>query len=155
MRVRSVVGRNAQRSAARLGTEEEAVVEDLGMLEQVDESTWESQDDEECEKAKQNEIDMKYEDGGFDRLRRGGHGGRTDVLLSQTKARRTFWLGHEGTMRRAKIAVKESKNQVGARPRKKNSRRPSPVKYEAGSVCVRRVLVIPVHRWGNFTIIIW
>ena len=87
MRVRSVVGRNAQRSAARLGTEEEAVVEDLGMLEQVDEGTWESQDDEECEKAKQNEIDMKYEDEAFDRLRRGGHGGRTDVLLSQTMAK--------------------------------------------------------------------
>lgn len=64
MRVRSVVGRNA-RCNARLGTEEEAV-EDLGILEQVDKAAWESEDDVECEKAKQNDIDMKYEDGGID-----------------------------------------------------------------------------------------
>jgi hypothetical protein len=59
-----VVGHGAQ-CCARPGTEEEAV-EDLGMLEQVDKGTWESQDDVECEKAKQNEFDMKYEDGGID-----------------------------------------------------------------------------------------
>jgi hypothetical protein len=47
------------------GTEEETV-EELGRLEQADESTWESQGDVECEKAKQNDIDMKYEDGVVD-----------------------------------------------------------------------------------------
>ena len=63
VRVRSAVERSARR-CARLGTEEEAV-EDLGMLEQMGKGTWESQDDVECEKAKQNDIDMKYEDGGI------------------------------------------------------------------------------------------
>ncbi len=52
------------RRGARLGTEEEAV-EDPGVLGQVDKSTWESPDDVECEKAKQNDIDMKYEDWGI------------------------------------------------------------------------------------------
>jgi hypothetical protein len=64
VRVRSVARRSARRGA-RLGTEEEAVLV-LGVLEQVDEGTWESQDDVECESAEQNEIDMKYEDGGID-----------------------------------------------------------------------------------------
>ena len=86
VRGRSVVEPSA-RSCARLGMKEEAV-EDLGMLEQVDKGTWESQDDVNCEKAKQNDIDMKYEGGGIDKLRRVGHGGRTDALISKAKARR-------------------------------------------------------------------
>jgi hypothetical protein len=61
------MGRSA-RQCARPGAEEEAV-EDLGVLEQVDtgKGTWESPDDAvECEKAKQNDVDMKYEDVGID-----------------------------------------------------------------------------------------
>jgi hypothetical protein len=117
-----VVGRNARRGA-RLGTKKEAV-EDLGMLEQVDEGTWESQDDVECEKAKQNDIDMKYEGGGIGWLMRVGHGGRKDVLLSPRKARRwetekMFWRDTKERCVGKKMAVKESKNQVGARSRKK------------------------------------
>jgi hypothetical protein len=48
---------SARRCAARPGTDsEEGAGEDLGiMLEQVDKGTWESPDDVECEKAKQNE----------------------------------------------------------------------------------------------------
>ena len=54
-------------------------------------------------------------------------------------------VGHEGTMRRGKMAGKESKNQVGARSREKklNSCRPSPVKYEVecvAFVCFYRFL---------------
>jgi hypothetical protein len=64
------------RRCARLGTEEEAV-EDLVILEQVDKGTRESQDGVECKKAKQNDIDMKYEDGGIDGLRRVGQNGCT------------------------------------------------------------------------------
>jgi hypothetical protein len=47
------------------GTEEETV-EEFGGLEQADEGTWERQGDVECEKAKQNDINMKYEDGVID-----------------------------------------------------------------------------------------
>jgi hypothetical protein len=64
VRVRSVVGPGARR-CARLGMKEEAV-EDLGLLEQVDKGTWESQDDVNCEKAKQNDIDMRYKGGDID-----------------------------------------------------------------------------------------
>jgi hypothetical protein len=49
----------------RRRTEEEAA-EDPGVLEQVDKGAWESPDDVECEKAKQNDIDMKYENWGVD-----------------------------------------------------------------------------------------
>jgi hypothetical protein len=104
MRVRSVVGRNALRDA-RPRMEEEAV-EDRGMLEQVDKGTWESQDNIECEKTKQDDIDMKYEEGGIEWLRRVRHGGRIDVLLSLTKemrTRKTVLVGHEGTMRWGKV----------------------------------------------------
>jgi hypothetical protein len=62
------MGRSARRGAARPGTDsEEGAGEELGiMLEQVDNGTRESPDDVECEKAKQNDIDMKYEDMGID-----------------------------------------------------------------------------------------
>jgi hypothetical protein len=43
------------------GTEEEAI-ENLRMLEQADEGAWESQSDVESEKAKQNDIYLKYEE---------------------------------------------------------------------------------------------
>ena len=73
---------------ARPGTEKETVqVEDLGMLGQVDKGTWESRDGVECEKAKQNNIDMKYEGGDIDRLRRVWHGGRTDVEYYYSRRR--------------------------------------------------------------------
>jgi hypothetical protein len=69
------------------GTEEETV-EELGRLEQADEGTWESQGDVECEKAKQNDIDMKYKDGVNDWMK-DGHCGRMGVeLLSLTETRR-------------------------------------------------------------------
>jgi hypothetical protein len=68
--VRSVIRRSAsgRRGAARPGTDsEEGAGEDLGnVLEQVDKGTRESPDDVECEKAKQNDIDIKYEDMGID-----------------------------------------------------------------------------------------
>jgi hypothetical protein len=68
------------------GTEEGAV-ENLRMSEQADEGTWESQGDVECEKAEQNDIDTKYEEGdiGWLRsllrsvLRRGRHDKRTNA----------------------------------------------------------------------------
>ena len=70
MRVRSVIRRSAsaRRGAARPGTgSEEGAGEDLGIvLEQVDKGTRESPDDVEREKAKQNDIDMKYEGMGID-----------------------------------------------------------------------------------------
>jgi hypothetical protein len=57
------------------------------MLEQADEGTWESQGDVECEKAEQNDIDMKYEEGDVawlrswlrSFLRRDRHDGRTNA----------------------------------------------------------------------------
>jgi hypothetical protein len=75
-----VVGRCAGRCA---GTEEEAI-EKLGRLEQANKGTWESQDDVECEKAKQDNIYMKHEDGDSNE----GHDGRMGALLSQTEMRR-------------------------------------------------------------------
>jgi hypothetical protein len=85
------------------GTEEETV-EELGRLEQADEGTWESQGDVECEKAKQNDIDMEYKDGVIDR-KRDGHWGRMGVeLLSLTERRKgglkkKVLVSHDGTMR--------------------------------------------------------
>jgi len=44
------------------GTEEEAI-ENLRMLEQADEGTWESQGDVDCEKDKQNDVYIRYDEG--------------------------------------------------------------------------------------------
>lgn len=55
-------------------------------MEQADEGTWESQGDVECEKAKQNDIEVKYKDEVIDR---DGHCGRMGVeLLSLTETTR-------------------------------------------------------------------
>jgi hypothetical protein len=101
-------GRRGGRCA---GTEEETV-EELGRLEQADEGTWKSQGDVECEKAKQNDIDMKYKDEVID-WRRDGHCRRMGVeLLSLTETRRgglkKVLVSHDGTMRlpRGDMAVK-------------------------------------------------
>jgi hypothetical protein len=76
-----MMGRRQGRCA---GTEKETV-EELGRLEQADSGTWESQGDVECEKAKQNDIDMKYKDRVIDWMRN-VHCGRMGVeLLSLTR----------------------------------------------------------------------
>jgi hypothetical protein len=87
-------GRRRDRCA---GTEEETV-EELGRLEQADEGTWESQGDVECEKAKQNDIDVKYKDGVVDR---DGHCGRMGVELTETRRgelKKKVLVSHDGTM---------------------------------------------------------
>ena len=79
-----MVGRRRGRCA---GTEEEPV-EELGRLEQADEGTWEGQGDVEGEKAKQDDVDMKYKDGVVD-WNRDSHCERMGVeLLSLTETRR-------------------------------------------------------------------
>lgn len=72
-------------------------------MEQADEGTWERQGNVECEKAKQNDIDVKYEDGVIDRKRDGHCGGMGVELLSLTETRRgglkKVFVSHDGTKR--------------------------------------------------------